>query len=888
MAPAAVAQGLLTFAFTDIVGSTRLWERVPDAARQALARHYELVQAAVTAHHGTVFKTVGDACCCVFDDAMDAVRAAVTMQREMQREAWPEVVGELQIRIGIHTGQAIVEQGDYFGPTLNRVARLLSAAHGGQILLTGATAGIVGAGLAGECALLDLGAHRLKDLTEPQHIYQVAAAGLRADFPAPASLDARPNNLPSQLSTFVGRRDELERLRELLAHNRLVTICGLGGIGKTRLAMQIAADTIGRYADGSWIVRLADVGDPSLVPQAIASALHVPGVPGERPEETLSRHLRAQSMFLVLDNAEHVIAASADVVHLLLSTCPNLEILVTSREPLHVTGERVLRIGPMAGEDAASLFVSRANLPSSDGYVRHICEELDGVPLAIEIAAGRVGALTTRQLDARLNTMLPALVSKDPSQEARHRTLQATIEWSYRLLNPKEQRFFAQLAVFEGGFALEACEAVAWAGEEDDPAYSLLDALVDKSFVTAEPEGESMRYRLLEVLHGFAAAKLEQSAEADAARERHFGYFKSFAQRWGTWESAQAERAYLTAIAAEIPNMRAALEWGIARPDPAPAFEMLLKVAHYWQQHCNVAEARSWLTRACAAAEGTRTVLHAKLLRRAATFATIEDDYTAARELTARALAMFRELDDLPGTAEALHNLAVIEQRSGSEEEAYRLYAEALRMFEQTGHEIGIITALYNLAQTSMHRGDAGAAKAYLERGMSLCASAEHTDRLATFWTLRAELAMRERSFEEAAAALNRALEMKRALDDRHDQVEVLCNLSVLELRRGERAAAAPYAREALQLARELDVPSLIIGCFEVFAVLLQKADRAEPAREIIALAKALRGQRGYVYEIMGELAPDLAAFAAVTPAADAGAERVERAIDALARDYSL
>lgn len=888
MAPAAVAQGLLTFAFTDIVGSTQLWERVPEAARQAVARHYEIVRDAVSSNHGTIFKTVGDACCCVFDAPVDAVNASIAIQRGLESERWPKDAGSLRVRIGIHSGPAIVEAGDYFGPTLNRVARLTSAAHGGQILVSAATAQAVRESAEHEFVVTDLGAHRLRDLGEPQHIFQIGAAGLPQEFPPPASLDAHPNNLPSQLSTFIGRREEFDRLREMLSTSRLVTISGSGGVGKTRLALQAAAETIAAYADGSWIVRFEDISDPSLVAHAIASTLGVSAVAGEPLQQTLGRQLRERRTLLILDNAEHVLAATADIARRLLSDCPALTILITSREPVHIAGEQVLRIGRMVSDDAARLFVSRANLSRDDAYVRHICDELDGLPLAIELAAGRIGTLTTSQLDARLQDMLPVLASKDRSQESRHRTLQATIEWSYRLLNPKEQRFFAWLSVFAGGFTLEACEAVAWAGEEDDPAYELLDALVDKSFVSAEPAGDSMRYRLLEVLHRFAATKLRESSDEGTARALHFDYFKALAERWGSWQSSEEEQAYISSFAHEIPNVRAALEWGVEREDPVPAFELLLKVALYWQQHCSIAEARAWLTRACSKAGGHPTVLHAKLLRRAATFATIEDDYAAARTLTEEALAMFRELGDLPGTAEALHNLAVIEQRSGSEDEAYRLYREALSIFERTGHEIGTITALYNLAQTCKRRGDSEAAKDYLERGMSLCTSVEHADRLATFWMLRAELAMQERAFDQARAALEQAIEMKRALDDRHDQVEVLCNFAVLQMRLGESESASRYARDALALARELDVPSLIIASFEVNAAVLLNTGHAETAKRVYAAAKALRSERGYVYGILDEIARDLARLSNLLPIEKVTRADVERVMDELAGDYSL
>ncbi|HET7813405.1 MAG TPA: tetratricopeptide repeat protein [Candidatus Baltobacteraceae bacterium] len=868
MARAAPAEGLFTFLFTDIVGSTRLWERAPKAARQALARHNELVKTIVSLNGGSVFKMVGDACCCVFGTASDAIAAAVAMQRDLATEPWPSAVGTMQIRIGIHSGDAICEDGDYFGPALNRVARLVSAAHGGQIVLSSVTADLASGSLPPSYAIADLGSHRLKDLSEAQHIFQVNAAGLPAEFPALASLDAKPNNLPSQLSSFVGRGTELTQLRELLSLHRLVTICGAGGIGKTRMALQAAADTIGSFADGSWFVRLADISDSALVAQTIAATLHVAGVPGQEFNETLADRLRDKKLFLLLDNSEHVLPGTADLVRTLLGSCPHVSMLVTSREPLHVAGEAVLRIGPLEPEDAYALFARRSNLTGVDACVRDICDKLDRLPLAIELAASRIGTLTAKQMDDRLTAILPVLASKDPSQEARHRTLQATLAWSYRLLNPKEQRFFSMLAVFEGGFTLEACEAVAWAGEEDDPAFVLLDALVDKSFVAAEPVGDAMRYRLLDFLHRYACEKLyERPSEADLAHRTHFEFFKAMAQRWGKWSSDEDECAYLSEFERELPNLRAALTWSLKQSDKAPCLELLLNVLMYWQQHANTAEARKWLNSALDQWDGSAEILYAKLFRRAATFATIEDDYDAARELTQRASELFRRLGDRSGLAEALHNLAVIEQRSGSEETALQLYSEALKIFEETGHEIGTITASYNIALVHKQRGELAQAKEYLQRGMALCTTPQHGDRLGTFRMLYGEIAMREGRFDEAAASLQEALSIKRALHDRHDEVETLCNIAVFEIRRGDWSAARRNAAEALTLAHELELPSLFIACFELCGALLLHADDPARAREVMAVAKALRGERGYVYGIMNDLRDELTGIADVEAA---------------------
>jgi predicted ATPase/class 3 adenylate cyclase len=859
---------MLTFAFTDIAGSTRLWERAPDAMREALARHDALIRTLALAHRGRVFKTVGDASYCVFEDPCDAVLAAVDIQRGLARETWPPQIGTLRIRIGVHTGEAAEAAGDYVGPTLNRVSRVMSAGHGGQILLSAATALAVRERLGGDIQLVDLGAHRLKDLLQPESIYQVAADDLANDFAPLETLDARPNNLPSQLSSFVGRERELHDVRSLLLEHRLATIVGPGGIGKTRLALQVAADSIGRYHDGVWIVRLEDT-DADLAAQTIASVLHVQELPGQAADDTLLEALRDKKLFLLLDNSERIVATLARLIHRILVSCPAVCVLATSREPLHVDGEYVLRIGPMEPEAASRLFTGRAHRSAPDrrSYdeetVRRICRRLDGNPLAIEIAAARVSSFGAAELERRLQSGLTFLVSKDTAGSQRHRTIASTIEWSYRLLSPQEQRLFARVAIFDGGFTLEAAEALAPNASDEAATFDLIDALVDKSLVAAEPQADAMRYRLLELIRDYACGHLEESGECDTIAERRFDYFKRFAERWGAWADEDEEHRYLAQLEADIPNMRAALAWGLQRDDPKPAFALLQKLLPYWQLRCHIREARDWFDRALRYAVGVDEETTAGLLRRAATLATIDDDYAVARDLTRRSLESYERAGDRSGSSEALHNLAVIEDRNGNSVLAHTLYARAYEGFVATNHRVGTITALYNLGQSAMKHADPAEAARFFEQGIALCDTAADSDKRASFIMANAEVALYQQRIEEAGRLFAQALELKRELGSEFDQAEGLRGLALVHIRSSDWAGALKFAREGLAIANRLQIASLTLSFFETLAVIEWHSGRTGEAEELLAIAETLRDRTHYAYDILRELSPELEALRA-------------------------
>jgi predicted ATPase/class 3 adenylate cyclase len=589
------ASGTLTFLFTDLEGSTRRWEQFPQAMKAALERHDAILGAAVAGANGQVVKSTGDGMMAVFASATDALGACVTAQRGLADESWGEM-GALLVRMGLHAGEAAMRTGDYFGPVVNRSARIMAVGHGGQVLLSAAAAALVVDQLPERTTLLDLGVHRLKDLGRPERVFQLVHPDLAHDFPPLATLDRRPNNLPTQASTFVGRDTELEQISRRLEDEtvRLLTLTGPGGTGKTRLALRVAADQIDRFDDGVFFVDLSAVRDAEAVPAVTARTIGLGETSDGSLLEELKQQLRGHRELLVFDNFEQVTGAAPTVVEL-LQGCAGLKLLVTSREALHVRGEHLFSVPPLslpraapgprsaaelAGCEAVQLFVERAQAVRADfrltdqnaGPVAEICRRLDGLPLAIELATARINLFSPEALRDRLGSRLRLLRGGARDLPARQQTLRATIEWSYQLLDPGEQRLLELLSVFaSAGF--EAVEAVA-AGIEQltRTGVDILDgvaSLLDKSLIRqADPEAGEPRLVMLETIREYAAERLDDLPEfSDAARRAHAAYFADFAQR--QWEDLTGQRREpaLAAMAADLDNLRLAWDHWAAASD---------------------------------------------------------------------------------------------------------------------------------------------------------------------------------------------------------------------------------------------------------------------------------------------------------------------------------
>ena len=609
-APGLLPTGTVTFLFTDIEGSTLRWESHPAAMQAAVRRHDEVMRAAVAAHGGHVFKTVGDAFCVAFWRPAEALAAILEAQRALAAEDFSSV-DDLRVRAALHTGAADERDGDYFGQTVNRVARLLAIAHGGQVLVSGVTSELMHGALPASATLRDLGEHRLRDLARPERVYQLLAPDLAAEFPPLRSLDELPNNLPLQFTSLVGREDETAELAALVDRHRLVTIVGSGGVGKTRTSLQVAANLLDGSGDGVWFIELAPLTSGEYIPTTVAQAMGLKLATDESPLESLLRALKAKRALLVFDNCEHMVEAAAAAIAAILRACPKIKVLASSRQGLGIAGEETYRLpslglpktdegepvdaGRAMGAAAVALFVERArsidkrfvltddNAPA----VAAICRQLDGIPLAIELAASRVKILSPTQLRDRLSERFHVLTGGSRDVLPRQQTLRALIDWSHDLLDERERELFRSLGIFANGFTLEGAVAVgSGRGIDELDVLDVLASLVDKSLVLSEQDGEALRYRLLESTRVYALEKLTDAGERESLARLHLHYLRDrFVQLQTVFNATGSAQATQAAFASELEDLRTALDGALERGDLRAGTELLDAVQYHWRAH---------------------------------------------------------------------------------------------------------------------------------------------------------------------------------------------------------------------------------------------------------------------------------------------------------------
>ena len=805
---AQVPSGTVTFLFTDIEGSTRRWQVDPEAMRLLLTEHDDVLRRLIEKHRGRVFKHTGDGVAAAFGSASDAVAAAVEAQEQL-RDVVP-------VRMGLHTGEADFRDGDYFGSTLNRCARLMGVAHGGQVVVSEAVESVVRGALPADVTLVSLGEHRLRDLARAVGVFQVTHPGLTREFPPLRSLNALPGNLPVQLTAFVGRDDDLTRVAAELRDARLVTLTGVGGVGKTRLALEVAAEVLPGYRDGAWLAELAGVRDPEAVPDALVAMFGLRPSTGLPATTTLVEFLRGKDLLLLLDNCEHLLRAVAELVAEVVRSCPGVRVLATSREGLNVAGERMLGVAsldvpPVAADlgtmercDAVVLFVERAravkatftlDTTNADG-VAQVCRRLDGIALAIELAAARVAMLTVPELARRLDSRFRLLAGGQRTAVERHQTLRAAIDWSYELLSETEQLLLARLSVFAGGFSLEAAEAVT-VGDVVEPndVFDLLAALVARSMVVADTEGIEARYRLLETIRQYAQECLDDSGDGDRLRTKHAAYYAGFAEVAIAGAVGSDGIAWERRLEREFDNFRAAITWATDTRDVDTA----LRLIGLWDAATQVLDAglsatSRWACDTILAMPGaSEHPKYPSVLATAAIHAWEQGDQERARRRSDEALAAEARLGTDPSIGLRLVR-ATIAQSQGRTDEAVEFAHHAVALARARGDSARLLQALAWSAFVYAIAGDAAAALPDADEAVALIHRLPNPHAVQVPLTLAA-FALGDSAPERALALAREAIELAGAPD--HNLAWSIAG--DLAARHGDRRDALVYMGRAIE-----------------------------------------------------------------------------------------
>lgn len=809
--------GTVTFFFTDIEGSTAILQRLGDRRyAELLAAHRSLLRTIFADTGGIEVDTQGDAFFVAFQSVRQAVAAAIAAQQAMTTFSWPQAA-PVRVRIALHTGEPVGTEAAYVGLDVHRAARICAAGHGGQVLLSQTTYSLIKDDLPPVATLRDLGEHRLKDLQRPERIYQLLHPDLLEVLTPLRSLNVLPNNLPAQMTTFIGRGPEMAAVAGLLNQTRLLTLTGAAGAGKTRLALQVAADQLDRYADGVWLVELAPLVDPALVPQRAAAALRLREQPGRSIMDILVDHLKPLQALLILDNCEHLIEACAHLAEQLLQASPGLTVLTTSREPLGVFGELMYPVPPLAVPDlrrlpspdaltqyeAVRLFVDRAasrqlhfKLTDANAVaVAQICTTLDGIPLAIELAAAKTAVMAVGDIAARLGDRFLLLRGGSRTAPPRQQALEAALDWSYDLLTDAERTLFNRLSVFRGGFTLEAAEGVCGDGAVAN--------LVSKSLVLMDAQVTPARYGLLETVRAYGRRKLLASGEEPAVLARHRAWYLRWAEQVEPM-LATADDPWLDRVEAEHDNLRAAIEASLDAGDADAALRLPSALFRFWLVRGHWTEGRQDLEAALAMKGAVSPDLLAKATSRAAALAQYQGDYGRAEALGRESLRMQREMGDRGGMAHSLMTLGNIAYRQGDYAAAWELHEESLTYGRAAGDKASMAASLVNLANVAVHRSE-------YDRALGLCHESldlfrQLGDRRGTAFVLNllGVLASDQGDYATAQARFEEGLAIQRELGDRRGIERSLSSLGLIAREQADLAKARELYEQSLAIGREL------------------------------------------------------------------------------------
>lgn len=826
------SSGIFTFLFTDIEGSTLLAQKFPESLHFALEAHNNILREAVESNRGHVFDITGDAFCCAFSQPADAVKAALTIQTNLESYQWKDAV--IKVRIGIHSGKAEWNGKNYMGYiTLARTARIMSAAYGEQILISEETVKLIQEMFVPDFSIRDLGERRLKDLIQPIKLFQVFTPELRNEFPPLKTLDARPNNLPVQLTSFIGKQEEMKAVRDLLRQTHLLTLTGIGGAGKTRLAMQLGADVIDEFADGVWIVELASLLEPELLPDAVIQTLGISHQPPENVMNTLIEYLKDKELLLILDNCEHLIHAAAEFSQELLKRIHKLKIIATSREALKIDGEqchRVLSLGIPNPDDkdtpekltqfeSVRLFIERALAVHQNFRVNNknapalaqICFQLDGIPLAIELAAARTKALSVEQISERLSNRFHLLTGGRRTSLPRQQTLRALIDWSYDLLTEIEKTLWNRLSVFSGGWTLESAEEICSDEKIDSgEVIDLLTLLVEKSIVIFNEE--KRRFRMLETIKQYGDEKLRESNEHGIIADKHLKHFAELADTGAKELRGSRHSQWITLLDSESGNIEKALLWAVESSNMSEAHKLTAAMGYYWQLRGHYSEALRWLEAVSQTKPLVIDPVYCKVLSHKGNFLRLNSEFEDSGKYLLESLKLSREIGDEMGATDTLNRLGINEYDQGRFEGAIKFYEENLATYRKNGDKLGLSKTLNNLGNAASNLGDDDKAMRLYEECLAL--RRELKDKLGIGITLNnvGIIAFERGEFEKAIALLKESLQVRKEMSDMEGTVISLENLGNAVYNRGDYDEAKKYYDECLRLSEEMGERSGISG----------------------------------------------------------------------------
>ena len=858
--------GTVHLLFSDIGGSTHLAQRLGEKYVQVLERHQHILRETFIKWNGHEVSTPGDSFFAVFSRATDAISAAVEAQYALAKETWAEDV-RLQVRLGIHTGEPMLVNRDYVGVDVHRAARICAAAYPGQVLLSNETRVMVERQLPQEATLRELGKYRLKDLNEPEHLYQLVIPGLPSDFPPLKSLEVMPNNLPIQLTSFIGREREIDEIRQLLNSARLVTLTGAGGTGKTRLAIEVTRKIGDQYPEGVWVVDFAVLPEPSLIWQSIASVLAVREEPNRSLVQTLTDFLRAKKLLLLFDNCEHLISACAQVAGALLQACPHLQILATSREPLGISGENQyyvptlttpqidteLFLEQLSRTEAVRVFIDRAVMvrptfkvtKTNALAVAQICRRLDGIPLAIELAAARVKGLSVEQIAERLDDRFSLLSTGNRTALQRHHTLRATIDWSYNLLSEKERILLSRLSVFAGGWVVESATEVCLVVQiEERDVLNLLLNLSDKSLVIIEEQQGETRYRFLETIRQYALEKLAESGEERLVRNRHLDYFIHFAEEAERNYRSDKQLFWFRVMERERDNFRAALDYVLHTDQVESSLRLVGAAFWLWFFQGPWSEGQIWVESVLAKAPDLHTKAGAKVLMALGLLQFAQSNYSAARTNLESSLSIWQELDDKWWSAFILGFLGLA-QRPHDQQAASHSFKESLRLATETGDDWILAFALWNSGENALYIKNLSDAESMLNQSLELGQALG--DRMLQNEALRAlgEVYETKQEYGKAVNLYRESLAIVQELRDITNVSHLYFNVGRALQLAGDHQRAKDYFLDALLQSRQLGKKAGEVRALAGLGVVAAAEGEAERAVTLLTASRSLFAKLG-------------------------------------------